>query len=116
MSIDFKQLEKDLWSAADNLRANSDLTSQQYSTPVLGQIFLKYADNRFTKAKAEMGDTSNSRVSIGPEDYLAKGIMYVPDEARYAKLAILPEGEDIGAKINDAMDMIFQADLQVEKV
>ena len=48
MSIDFKQLEKDLWSAADNLRANSDLTSQQYSTPVLGLIFLKYADNRFT--------------------------------------------------------------------
>ena len=106
MSIDFKQLEKDLWSAADNLRANSDLTSQQYSTPVLGLIFLKYADNRFTKAKAEMGDTSNSRVSIGPEDYLAKGIMYVPDEARYAKLAILPEGEgqwDLGSEANPAI-------------
>ena len=55
----FADLEKNLWSAADNLRANSDLKSQEYSTPVLGLIFLKYADNRFTKAQAEMCDTSN---------------------------------------------------------
>ena len=41
----FKQLEKDLWSAADNLRANSDLKSSEYSIPVLGLIFLKFADN-----------------------------------------------------------------------
>ena len=31
-----KQLEDDLWSAADNLRANSDLKSSEYATPVLG--------------------------------------------------------------------------------
>ena len=41
----WSDLEKDLWEAADNLRANSDLKSQEYSTPVLGLIFLKYADN-----------------------------------------------------------------------
>jgi len=35
-----KQLEADLWSAADNLRANSDLKSSEYSTPVQGLIFL----------------------------------------------------------------------------
>ena len=75
MATSFTELEKNLWSAADNLRANSDLKSQEYSTPVLGLIFLKYADNRFTKAQAEMGDTSDSRVSVGPEDYIAKGIM-----------------------------------------
>ncbi|MGA7560613.1 MAG: type I restriction-modification system subunit M N-terminal domain-containing protein [Terriglobales bacterium] len=40
-----KQLEADLWRAADNLRANSDLKSSEYSTPVLGLIFLKFADN-----------------------------------------------------------------------
>ena len=33
-----KQLEDDLWSAADNLRANSDLKSSEYATPVLGLI------------------------------------------------------------------------------
>ena len=50
MATNFADLEKNLWSAADNLRANSDLKSQEYSTTVLGLIFLKYADTRFTKA------------------------------------------------------------------
>ncbi len=36
-----KQLEKELWNAADNLRANSDLKSSEYAIPVLGLIFLK---------------------------------------------------------------------------
>jgi hypothetical protein len=31
-------LEKRLWAAADQLRANSGLTSAQYSTPVLGLV------------------------------------------------------------------------------
>ena len=42
MATSFTDLEKNLWEAADNLRANSDLKSQEYSTPVLGLIFLKY--------------------------------------------------------------------------
>ena len=106
MSNNFAELESQLWSAADNLRANSDLKSQDYSTPVLGLIFLKYADVRFSNAKEEMGDNSNSRVSIGPEDYQAKGIMYLPENSRFTYLVQLPEGEDIGAKINDAMNLI----------
>ncbi len=44
---DLKQLEADLWRSADTLRANSDLKSSEYSTPVLGLIFLKFADNRY---------------------------------------------------------------------
>ncbi len=46
-----KQLEKDLWSAADNLRANTDLKSSEYATPVLGLIFLKFADNNYARAE-----------------------------------------------------------------
>ena len=42
-----KKLEKDLWAAADKLRANSDLKASEYSTPVLGLIFLKFADNKY---------------------------------------------------------------------
>ena len=38
-----QELEKRLWNAADELRANSDLTSTEYSRPVLGLIFLRYA-------------------------------------------------------------------------
>jgi len=38
-----KQLQNDLWHSADKLRANSDLKSTEYSTPVLRIIFLKLA-------------------------------------------------------------------------
>jgi type I restriction enzyme M protein len=40
-------LENRLWAAADQLRANSGLTSAQYSQPVLGLIFLRFAEVRF---------------------------------------------------------------------
>lgn len=46
-----KQLENDLWAAADNLRANTDLKSSEYATPVLGLIFLKFADNKYSRAE-----------------------------------------------------------------
>jgi type I restriction enzyme M protein len=49
-----EQLEADLWSAADNLRTNSDLKSSEYSTPVLGLIFLKFADNNHRRHEAEI--------------------------------------------------------------
>jgi len=51
---DIAELEDRLWSAADELRANSKLRASEYSTPVLGLIFLRYADYRFTKAKEEL--------------------------------------------------------------
>lgn len=48
---EIKQLENDLWRSADTLRANSDLKATEYSTPVLGLIFLKFADNKFRKSE-----------------------------------------------------------------
>lgn len=47
-----KKLEADLWTAADNLRANSGLKSSAYSTPVLGIIFLRFADNIYRRQEA----------------------------------------------------------------
>jgi len=46
-SEEFKELEDNLWQTADTLRANSDLKSSEYATPVLGMIFLKFADNKY---------------------------------------------------------------------
>ena len=45
-----ERLETRLWSAADNLRANSKLTSSEYCIPVLGIIFLRHATNRYKEA------------------------------------------------------------------
>ncbi len=47
------EIEKRLWDAADELRANSKLKSSEYSVPVLGLIFLRYADQKFSKVENE---------------------------------------------------------------
>lgn len=47
--MDIKQLEKDLWESADDLRANSRLTATEYAQPVLGLIFLSHASSRLHK-------------------------------------------------------------------
>jgi len=95
-----------LWDAADELRANSKLKSSEYSTPVLGLIFLRYADHKFTITKQELEGKSTVRRTIGKADYQARGVLYLPKTARFSTLLNLPEGEDIGKGINDAMHAI----------
>ena len=99
-------IESRLWSAADELRANSKLKSSEYSVPVLGLIFLRYADHKFTVAEAELAGQKTGRRKVGPVDYQARGIMYLPDQARFSTLLRLPEGSNIGQAINDAMRAI----------
>ncbi|MDB2373641.1 type I restriction-modification system subunit M [Psychrosphaera haliotis] len=106
---DFKkieELEKRLWSAADSLRANTGLTAQEYSRPILGLIFLKYAEYRFTLAKNKVEGQSSSRRRGGgniKSKIQAEGAMYVPEEAIYSNLLALPEGSNIGVSVNNAM-------------
>lgn len=99
-------LEKRLWQAADQLRANSDMKSSEYSVPVLGLIFLRYADFKFAHAEKQLAKSGTGRRKIGKTDYQARGVLYVPEEARYSALLSLPEGADIGKKINEAMKAI----------
>jgi len=51
---ELKELEDNLWKSADTMRANTDLKSSEYSTPVLGLIFLKFADNRYKRFESEI--------------------------------------------------------------
>jgi type I restriction enzyme M protein len=105
-------LEKRLWDAADQFRANSGLKAAEYSTPVLGLIFLRFADARFAAQRAKLEAASagassrssrrGSRVEE-PDAYHAEGILYLPAEARFDYLLSLPEAENIGAKVNAAM-------------
>jgi type I restriction enzyme M protein len=100
-------LEKRLWDAADQFRANSGLKSQEYSAPVLGLIFLRFAEVRFAAQRAKLEKASSSarrgsRVDE-PAAYHAEGILYLPAEARFDYLLSLPEAENIGAKVNAAM-------------
>jgi type I restriction enzyme M protein len=83
-------LEKRLWDAADQFRANSSLKSQGYYAPVLGLIFLRFAEVRFAaqRTKLEKSATSSRRGSRvdEPAAYHAEGIRYLPAEARFVRL------------------------------
>jgi len=99
--------EKRLWDIANKLRANSKLSSAEYSTPVLGLIFLRHADFKFTNKEKEFESKEiGSRRKIGKIDYQAEGVLFLPEKSRYSYLLSLPESSDIGQAIDDAMDHI----------
>ncbi len=103
MAQNNSEVEKRLWAVADELRANSGLKSSEYSTPVLGLIFLRYADYKFTEEEKALSGKSTGRRQTGKEDYQAQGVLYIRETARFKSLINLPEGENVGQKINDAM-------------
>ncbi len=101
-------IETRLWSAADKLWANTGLKPSEFSTPVLGLIFLRYAESKFKKVASELHDNRSNRWQARENQsaYQAKGAIYLPDQARFSYLQQLPEGENIGRAINDAMKLI----------
>lgn len=101
-------LEKRLWNTADQFRANSGLTAAQYSAPVLGLIFLLFAETRFSQRRAQLesaGPSSRRATSRAddPAAYHAEGVVFLPPAARFEHLLNLPEGANVGQAINDAM-------------
>src|SRR5690242_10060414 len=106
MPANHSDLEKRLWEAADELRANSKLKSSEYSVPVLGLIFLRYADAKFAAAEKKLSQQGTGRRKIGKTDYQQQGVLYLPETARFDTLLKLPEGTDIGKAINEAMKAI----------
>jgi len=110
------ELEKKLWSAADELRANSELKSSEYSVPVLGLIFLRYADVKFANARKQIEGKVSARRTPGKTDYRAKGVLYLPEAARFSYLLDLPEGKDIGREINEAMGLIEEENPELKGV
>jgi type I restriction enzyme M protein len=84
---DIERFENDLWEAADNLRANSKLTSSDYFMPVLGIIFLRHAANRFEAAAAQIAaDQAAARMpkrKVRPADYISRRALWLPEDARY---------------------------------
>lgn len=73
---------------------------------MLGLIFLRYADHKFTTAQKELAGKSTDRRPVGKTDYQARGVLYLPEASRFSKLLNLPESTDIGKAINEAMRAI----------
>jgi type I restriction enzyme M protein len=114
---DITKLEKRLWEAADQLRANSKLTQTEYSMPVLGLIFLRYAYNRFLLVKEEIKKNLPSRGgktrAMTKEDYKGKAALYLPEKSRYDYLINLPQGNDPSSAVNEAMEAIEEVNEQL---
>ena len=108
---DIKRLEDQLWEAADTLRANTDLKPNEYATPVLGLIFLKFSDNKYAAyeeaIQAEFEELQGTRRAKNIEDIAIKHCgFYLPPKARYKYLLELPESADLATEISNAMQSI----------
>lgn len=130
-------LEKRLWAAANQLWAGAGLKQSDYSEPILGLIFLRFAEVRFNARRAELsghpspqsspsgrggegeGAVTSSRRGNRAEDptaYHAEGVLFLDAGARFAELLQLPEGTDIGKALNEAMKVIERDNPQMAGV
>ena len=107
---DIEKLEADLWAAADNLRANSKLTSSDYFMPVLGVIFLRHAANRFEAAtrqiQADQAAGKMPKRKVQPADYLSRRAMWLPEQARYDWIMQQAASSDLPKLLTAAMTAI----------
>ena len=118
---ELKKLEANLVKGADLLRANTGLKSSEYSTPVLGIIFLRFADNRYQKYEASInaeyqelkGGRREKKIS---DIAIEKCGFYLPDIARYDYLLSLPEQENIAKALKEAMVAIEKHKPELEGV
>ena len=119
-----KALEAQLWDAADNLRANSKLTSAEYCMPVLGLLFLRYAYSRYVMVYEQILKENPSRPNrpfiVKESHFKAKSALFLPEMAQYKYLLELKENvasmkltdingqpiNSLGEALNNAMTLI----------
>ncbi len=109
---ELEKLESDLWEAADQLRANSKLTSSEYCMPVLGVIFLRHATNRFEAAHADIeAERAAGRMKRRPrpEDYVRRRALFLPEIARYDHILGQSKDRPLPQLLNEAMKAIEES-------
>ena len=114
-----KNLKDTLWTTADQLRANSGLKSTEYAEPILGLIFLRFADVKYSKfepeIKAEFDSIKGTRMERPIHEIaIEKCGFYLPEEARYDWLLNLPESEDLAKKVKEAMEAVEKYTAELE--
>jgi type I restriction enzyme M protein len=120
VSLQSNRSLEELAPLADQFRANSGLKAQEYSGPILGLIFLRFAEVRFSARRQELeSDGASSRRGSRidePAAYHAENVLYLAPEARFDFLLTLPEASDVGAQVNAAMRLIEQHNPQLAGV
>lgn len=110
MTNNIEAVEKRLWTAADQLRANSEFASNEYFLPVMGLIFLRHAYSRYLMMKPEIEAELPSRQGVTrpltKEDFSSRGAIFLRPEAQFDHLVSLPDGADRAAAIIAAMEAV----------
>lgn len=110
------QVRATLWTAADKRRANSSLSVGQFRAAILGLVFLAYAENRFDEVSPEIEAKASARNPSTPADYKARSVLYVPETSRLSHLVDLPEAEDLGKAVDEAIKGIETHNTELKDV
>lgn len=116
MTADLQAIEQTLWATADRLWANTGLKPSEFSTPVLGLIFLRYAERRFADVHTALLANGHAGDDLEKFDYVAEGALYLPEMARFSNLLLLPEGANLGKAINEAMAAVERENVELAGV
>ena len=105
-----EKFEAGLWKVADNLRANSNLASNEYFMPILGLIFLRHATNRYYAALSEIEeDKAAGEMPNRPlieADFTSRRALMLPKAARYDVLLQILKDGSLGSAVTAAMDAV----------
>lgn len=107
---EIEKFESGLWKIADNLRANSNLASNEYFMPIMGLIFLRHATNRYYEARAAIeADKKAGKMPDRPlveADFTRRRALNLPEAARFDVILQTPKDGNLGSALASAMESI----------
>ena len=119
--LELKELKDNLWTAADKMRAGAHLAANKYGQPILGLIFLRYADILYKQHKGEIDEEYNKhkgkRTEKSYKDIsIEKCGFYLPESAYYDKINDAPDTADKAVLVKKAMEDIEKENENFEGV
>ena len=118
---ELKNLQDNLWHAADVLRSGAHLAANKYGQPILGLIFLRYADILFKQHKDEIMEEYEKNKGGRAEKTLkdisiSKCGFYLPECAYYDYINDAPDDANKATLVKDAMQAIEDENPKMEGV
>ncbi len=118
---ELKKLKDNLWHAADVLRAGAHLAANKYGQPILGLIFLRYADILFKQHKVEINAEFEKYKGTRMEKSLKeiaieKCGFFLPECAYYDYINNAPDDANKAVLVKKAMEAIEKENPKLEGV
>lgn len=118
---ELKKLKDDLWLSADVLRASAHLSANKYGQPILGLIFLRYADILYKQHKQEIVEEYNKNLGNRAEKSLkevaiSKCGFFLPESAYYDFINNSPDNAEKATLVKQAMIDIEEANPRLKNV